>query len=81
MTPASDHRRYRGRGDAWLVPTEGPSCEIVWSEDDAPALQSFVVPREEAWLVFERQTGLEGLYREQREGPSDPDQPLNQTYG
>jgi hypothetical protein len=81
VRPAPDHRRYRGRGDAWLVPTEGPSCEIVWSEDEAPVLQSFLVPREEAWLVFERQAGLEGLYCGHRKAPSDRDQRLNQTYG
>jgi hypothetical protein len=75
MTPVPDHRRYRGRGDAWLMPADGASCEIVWSEDDAPALQSFLVPREEAWHVFERQAGLE------REARSADDQRLNKTYG
>jgi hypothetical protein len=79
MTPAPDHRRYRGRGDAWLVPSEGPSCEIVWSEDDAPALKSFLVPRERAWLVFERQAGLEGMYRERPRSAIEPDLRVERT--
>jgi hypothetical protein len=61
LTARREYRRYVGRGDAWLLPVDESSCEVVWNGDEESELRSFVVPRGDAWLVFERQAGLTGV--------------------
>ena len=57
----SEYRRYVGHGEAWLRPLDESSCEVVWNSDEGGKLRSFVVPRTDAWVVFERQAGLAGV--------------------